>query len=194
MPSMHLALDPEADALLDREPLALLVAMVLDQQVPMERAFAAPLALQQRLGGQLDAAAIATADPDTLADIFAARPALHRFPRAMSRRVQDLCRVIADDYRGDAARVWDGPPSGAALVQRLQALPGFGAQKAKIFAALLGKQRGIQPPGWEEATSPYGEPGSRRSVADVVDDASLAAVRATKAAAKAAAKAPAART
>ncbi len=187
--TVHLALDPDADALLASDPLALVIGMVLDQQIPMERAFAAPLALQDRLGATLDARAIADADPDRLAAIFAAPPALHRFPGSMARRVQDACREIADHYDGDASRIWTDAVSGTDLVRRLRALPGFGEQKARIFAALLAKQFGARPDGWQEATDPFGEPGSFRSVADIVDDASLAAVRATKAAAKAAAKA-----
>lgn len=186
---LHLALDPDADALLAADPLALLIGMVLDQQVPMERAFAAPYELRRRLGGRLDAASIAAADPEELAARFAERPALHRFPGSMARRVQELCRVVADEHGGDARRLWTGADSGAMLVRRLKALPGFGDQKARIFAALLGKQLGVRPEGWVEATAPYGEPGAFRSVADIVDDDSLAAVRATKASAKAAAKA-----
>lgn len=187
--TLHLALDPEADALLAADPLALVIGMVLDQQVPMERAFAAPAELRRRLGGHLDAAAIAAMSPDDLAAAFAERPALHRFPGSMAGRVQQLCRTVVEDHGGDAAAVWSDAPDGATLVERLERLPGFGTQKARIFAALLGKQLGVRPPGWEAASAPYGEPGSRRSVADIVDDASLAAVRAAKAEAKAAARA-----
>lgn len=188
MACLHLALDPEADALLADDPLALLIGMVLDQQVPMERAFAAPAELRRRLG-HLDPAAIAEADPEAMAATFAARPALHRFPGAMAKRVQELCRMVVDAHGGDAAAVWARAASGDELVRRLQGLPGFGPQKARIFGALVAKQLGVRPPGWEQATAPYGEPGSLRSVADIVDDASLAAVRAAKAEVKAAAKA-----
>ncbi len=191
MTTVHLALDPDADALLASDPLALVIGMVLDQQIPMERAFAAPLALQDRLGAALDARAIADADPDRLAAIFAAPPALHRFPGSMAGRVQDACREIVRRYDGDASRIWTDAVSGTDLVRRLRALPGFGEQKARIFAALLAKQFGVRPDGWQAATEPFGDPGSFRSVADIVDDTSLAAVRATKAEAKAAAKAAA---
>jgi len=186
--TVHLALDPAADALLAADPLALLIGMVLDQQIPMERAFAAPAALQQRLGTALDARSIAAMDPEILATIFAASPALHRFPGSMAQRVHDLCRILVDEFDGQAAAVWRSAGSGSELVARLRSLPGFGEQKARIFAALLGKQFGIRPPGWEDATAPFGEPGVFRSVADIVDETSLAAVRATKADAKAKAK------
>lgn len=186
--TVHLALDPDADALLASDPLALLIGMVLDQQIPMERAFAAPAALRRRLGTDLDARSIASMDPDSLATVFAATPALHRFPGSMARRVHQLCCQLADDFDGQAASVWTTATSGSDLVARLRALPGFGEQKARIFAALLAKQFGIQPPNWEEATDPFGEPGVFRSVADIVDETSLAAVRATKAEAKARAK------
>lgn len=182
---VHLALDPTADALLATDPLALLIGMVLDQQIPMERAFAAPAALRERLGRDLDPHDIAAMDPDALAAVFAQAPALHRFPSSMARRVHELCRLIVDDYGGQTQRIWLEAPSGADLVRRLRALPGLGEQKARIFAALLAKQFGVRPPGWEAATAPFGEPGVFRSVADIVDDASLAAVRETKARAKA---------
>jgi uncharacterized HhH-GPD family protein len=184
---LQLAQDPEADALLDRDPFALLVGMLLDQQFPMERAFAAPAGLARRLGvDRLDPAAIAAHDPDALAALFAGPPALHRYPAAMAGRVQALAALVVERYAGDAAGLWRDVPDGAALLRRLTALPGFGRQKAQIFVALLGKQRGVVPPGWREAAGAYGEEGSSRSVADVVDGASLARVRASKQAAKAA--------
>ncbi len=189
MPTLHLALDADADALLASDPLALVIGMVLDQQVPMERAFAAPWALQHRLGSRLDAGEIAAMDPDRLAAAFSAPPALHRFPGSMARRVQEVCREVAEHHGNDASRIWSEATSGSDLVRRLRELPGFGEQKARIFAALLGKQFGVRPEGWRDATTPFGEEGSLRSVADIVDDASLAAVRAAKAEAKAAAKA-----
>ena len=185
---LHLSGDPDADALLSKDPLALLIGMVLDQQIPLERAFAAPAELARRLGGSYDAASIAAADPDELAALFAARPALHRFPGSMAARVQDLCVTIVEEYGGDASRVWRDAPDGRALLAAVKALPGFGDQKARIFVALLGKQLGVRPKGWEQAASPFGEPGSFRSVADIVDAESLASVRAFKQQMKAAAK------
>lgn len=188
-PSLHLTGDAEADGLLSTSSLALLIGMVLDQQVPLERAFAAPAELARRLGRDLEAGDLAAAEPDALAALFARPPALHRYPGSMAGRVQALCRVVAEDYQGDAARVWTDAQDGSDLLARVRALPGFGDQKARIFVALLGKQLGVQPPGWEAASAPFGEPGSYRSVADIVDEASLGRVRATKQAAKAAAKA-----
>lgn len=190
MPTLYLSTEPAADALLAQDPLALLVGMLLDQQVPMEWAFVAPYRLAQRLGtDRLDAATIAAYDPQQLAELFATPPALHRFPGAMAERTQRLCQVIAEEYGGDAAALWRSATSGTELIKRLTALPGFGKQKAQIFAALLGKQLGVQPSGWREAAGPYGEPGVHRSVADVVDEESLGRVRAYKKEQKAAAKA-----
>lgn len=186
-PQLTLALDEAADALLSRDPLALLLGMLLDQQVPMERAFAGPHRLAERLGVDLlDAAAIADMAPEDFVEVMATPPAVHRYPAAMATRAQALCRHLVEDYGGDAAAVWSDAATGTELRRRLQALPGFGAQKAGIFVALLGKQLGVCPPGWREAAGPYGERGSRRSVADVVDRATLDQVRATKQAAKAA--------
>jgi len=181
--------DPDADTLLSKEPLALLIGMVLDQQVPLEWAFAAPHRLRQRLGGTLDAADIAERDPDQLAAVFSERPALHRFPGANAKRVQELCRIVVEEYGGKAERIWRTAKSGDELLRRLKALPGFGEQKARIFTALLGKQVGVQPPGWQEAAGPFGAPGSFLSVADVTGPDSLARVRDYKQARKAAAKA-----
>jgi len=187
---LRLSQDADADALLDRDPLALLVGMLLDQQVPMEHAFWAPAQLAARLGrDHLDAREIAEHDPDALAAIFATPRALHRYPKAMSARVQALCAAIVERYDGDATRIWADAADGAQLRSRLVELPGYGMQKAQIFTALLGKQRGVTPPGWREAAGAYGEEGSYRSVADVVDAESLGRVRATKQSAKAAAKA-----
>jgi uncharacterized HhH-GPD family protein len=183
--------DAKADALLTKDALALLVGMVLDQQVPLEWAFSAPLELQRRLGGKLDVKAIAEMDPAALASAFSERPALHRYPSSMAQRVQELCRLVVEDYSGNPKKIWTGAKDGKELLARLKQLPGFGDQKARIFLALLGKQLGVKPPGWEEASSPFGEPGSLRSVADIVDSASLDRVRAAKQAAKAAAKAAA---
>jgi uncharacterized HhH-GPD family protein len=186
--AIHLTGDKEADALLSKDPLALLIGMVLDQQIPMERAFWAPAELARRLGGALDAAEIAAADPDEFAALFKERPALHRFPGAMAGRVQAVCAIVADEYGGKAAGLWGKVADGKTLIGRLTALPGFGEQKARIFAALLGKQLGVQPEGWRAATSPFGEAGSYISVADITGPESLAKVRAHKQAMKAKAK------
>ncbi|HEX5266515.1 MAG TPA: HhH-GPD-type base excision DNA repair protein [Acidimicrobiales bacterium] len=192
MAELHLAQDAEGDRLLSESPLALLVGMVLDQQIPLEKAFRSPLDLKERLGGKLDAATIAEMDPDALAKLFATPPALHRFPGSMAGRVQELCRRVADDYGGDATAVWRDAPSGADLLGAIKALPGFGDQKARIFVALLGKQLGVQPAGWREAAGTYGEEGSFRSVADIVSPESLKKVRGYKQEMKAKAKAEAA--
>lgn len=187
--TLRLAQDPDADALLTRDPLALLVGMLLDQQFPMERAFASPYELAQRLSVKtLDAGAIAAYDPDAFAKVMAGPPALHRYPAAMAERVQALCRRVAEECGGDAAALWRTAATGRELLGRLRSLPGFGEQKARIFVALLGKQLGVQPPGWREAAGHYGEEGSHRSAADVTDAESLAQVRAFKQAAKQAAK------
>jgi uncharacterized HhH-GPD family protein len=187
--ALRLAQDPDADELLARDPLALLVGMLLDQRVPLEWAFRAPWRLAQRLGwDSLDAGEIAAYDPEAFTALMVGPPALHRYPAVMAGRVQALCRHLADAYGGDAAALWRTAGSGAELLRRLRALPGFGEQKARIFVALLGKQLGVRPPGWREAAGPYGEEGSRRSAADVTDADSLAAVRAFKQAAKQAAK------
>jgi uncharacterized HhH-GPD family protein len=187
-PRLHLTGDPEADALLSTSPLALLIGMVLDQQVPLERAFAAPAALARRLGRELDAADIAAMDPGKLAETFSEKPALHRYPGSMAGRVQAVCRIVVEGYGGDAAQIWTGASDGGDLLRRVTALPGFGEQKARIFVALLGKQVGVSVPGWREACAPFGEPGSHHSVADVVDEASLERVREQKKAAKARAR------
>lgn len=181
---LHLSQQPEADALLDRDPLALLIGMVLDQQVPLEKAFAGPWELTQRLGRELDARDLASAEPEALAAVFAQRPALHRFPGSMAKRVQALCKLVAERYDGDAAALWRDAADGEELRRRIADLPGFGAQKAQIFLALLGKQYGVTPPGWREAAGSYGEEGAARSVADITDPASLLAVRSYKQQAK----------
>jgi uncharacterized HhH-GPD family protein len=154
----------------------------------MEKAFSSPYVLQQRLGRDLDVHEIASYDPEALEAIFAKPPALHRFPKANAKRAQEMCQVLVEKYDGDASRLWTGARSGADLVARVGALPGFGKQKSQIFVALLGKQFGIQPEGWREATGAYGEEGSLRSVADITDAGSLAKVREYKQAMKAAAK------
>ena len=189
--TLNLPVSAEANELLTRNPMALLIGMLLDQQVPLEKAFSSPLELVSRLGHEPTAAELADFDPDELAAVFSQRPALHRFPRAMAARTQDLARLIIDEYDGDPETVWAGASSGQELVTRLAKLPGFGGAKAQIFAALLGKQMGVRPEGWREAAGHFGDDGSHVSVADIVDDGSLAAVRAYKKELKAAAKAAA---
>jgi uncharacterized HhH-GPD family protein len=178
--TLSLPIETAANELLSRSAFALLLAMMLDQQVPLEKAFSSPYQLTLRLGHEPTADELADFDPDALADIFADRPALHRFPRAMAARAQELSRMISDRYEGDAGAVWTGAASGADLKARLAELPGFGNYKAQITIALLGKQLGVQPDGWREAAGHYGEAESRYSVADITDDASLAAVRSHK--------------
>ena len=171
--------NPEADQLLSEDPLALMIGMLLDQQIPMEWAFAGPLTLRERMGGQLDAARIAATDPDEFAAIFKGPPALHRFPGSMGKRTQALCQCLVDDYGGDAADVWSGVEDGHELVRRVRALPGFGGEKSKIFSAMLAKRFGVRPPGWEEATAPFSD-DQPRSVADIDSAESLQNVRAWK--------------
>jgi uncharacterized HhH-GPD family protein len=184
---MYLATTDEANALLASDPLALLIGMLLDQQIPMEKAFTSPHVLAERLGGRLALVEIAEYDAAAFAQLFREPPALHRFPAAMASRVQDLAGILIERFDADPASVWTGAKSGTDLVARIAELPGFGAQKAKIFAALLGKQFAVRPRGWRAATGDYGVAGSTRSVADVVDDNSLKKVRAFKKERKAAA-------
>jgi uncharacterized HhH-GPD family protein len=186
---LQLVQDPAADALLDSNPFALLVGMLLDQQIPMEVAFGGPKKIADRMGG-VDAREIADYDPDKFAALCAERPAVHRFPGSMATRIQALAQIIVDHYDGDATAIWtSGDPDGAEVLRRLKGLPGFGEQKAKIFLALLGKQYGVTPKGWREAAGDYGKAGSHMSVADVKDAGSLEKVRSFKKQAKAAAKA-----
>ncbi|MEU4687994.1 HhH-GPD-type base excision DNA repair protein [Actinoplanes sp. NPDC023714] len=187
--SFSLPIDPEANALLDRDPLAVLIGLILDQQITMEKAFTSPWVLAQRLGHEPTATELAEFDPEALLAIFSEPPALHRFPKAMAARVQEVCRVLADRYDGEAANLWAGAETGAELYQRIFALPGFGKQKAQIFVALLGKQCGVRPAGWREAAGAYGDEDAFKSVADIVDEESLGKVRVNKKAAKAEAKA-----
>jgi uncharacterized HhH-GPD family protein len=187
--ALNITADPAADALLTENPLALLIGMLLDQQVAMETAFSGPLKLQERIGA-VDAATIAGYDPEALVEAFRQTPAVHRYPGSMAARVQSLCQTIRQDWDGDAAAIWTrDDPSGAVVLKRLKALPGFGEQKAKIFLALLGKQCGFTGSGWREASAPYGEDGSLRSVADITSPETLAKVREFKREMKAAAKA-----
>lgn len=186
---ISLPIDPDANELLSRSPLALLIAMLLDQQVPMEKAFTSPRDLVRRLGHEPTAQELAGFDPAALAAVFSEKPALHRYPKAMAARVQQLCQLLVDEYGGDAAALWSGARTGGELLARISGLPGFGPDKARIFLALLGKRCGVQPEGWREAAGPFGGEGTHYSVADIVDEASLAEVRAHKQGLKAAAKA-----
>ncbi|WP_421844696.1 HhH-GPD-type base excision DNA repair protein [Mycobacterium sp.] len=180
MPNLRLATDPEANALLDENPFALFVGLLLDQQVPMETAFAGPKKIADRMGS-FDAGEIADCDPDKFAALCSERPAVHRFPGSMAKRIQALAQIVVDRYDGNAAAVWiAGEPDGRELLRRLKELPGFGEQKARIFLALLGKQYGVTPQGWRAAAGEFGEPGTYVSVADIVDARSLAQVRSHK--------------
>jgi uncharacterized HhH-GPD family protein len=190
--TLSLPIEHQANELLSRDGFALLLAMMLDQQVPFEKAFNSPYQLALRLGHEPTAQEVADFDPDALAAVFAERPALHRFPRAMAARAQELARIVTDRYDGDASTVWATAKDAADLRHRLSELPGFGAYKAKITIALLAKQLGVQPDGWREAAGHFGEAGSHYSVADISDDASLAAVRSYKKAMKQQQKTPAA--
>ena len=188
MAKLQLVQDPAADALLDSNPFALLVGMLLDQQVPMETAFAGPKKIADRIGG-VDAREIADYDPDKFAALCSERPAIHRFPGSMAKRIQTLAQIIVDRYDGDVAALWTaGDPDGPEVLKRLKALPGFGEQKARIFLALLGKQYGVTPKGWREAAGEYGKAGTHLSVADIVDAGSLEKVRSYKKQMKAAGK------
>ena len=179
--------DAEANALLEREPLALLIGMLLDQQYPMEHAFLGPKKILDRVGS-LDVRVIAEYDPEKFATLCTTPPAIHRYGGVMAKRVQELCRHIVERYDGRADELWGrGKPDGPEILKRLKDLPGYGEQKAKIFLALLGKQFGLKAKGWREAAGDYGEKGSRRSIADVLDEVSLNEVRAFKKASKAAA-------
>jgi uncharacterized HhH-GPD family protein len=186
---LQLVQDPAADALLESNPFALLVGMLLDQQYPMEAAFAGPKKIADRIGG-VDAREIADYDPEKFATLCSKTPAIHRFPGSMAKRIQDLSQIIVDQYGGDASALWTaGDPDGPEVLRRIKGLPGFGEQKAKIFVALLGKQYGVTPKGWREAAGDYGKAGAFMSVADVKDAGSLEKVRSFKKQAKAAAKA-----
>ena len=186
--TLTIAQQPAADQVLSEDPFALLVGMLLDQQYPMEHAFMGPSKILTRFE-TLDPARIAEADPEAFAQLCSTPPAIHRYGRSMAGRVQALAVVVRDSYDGDAAQIWTTAGSTAELLSRLKALPGFGDQKARIFAALLAKQLGVQHEGWREEIGPYAEDGSYRSVADVVDAESLQKVRAFKKEQKAAAKA-----
>ncbi|GLY17550.1 hypothetical protein LWF15_17530 [Kineosporia rhizophila] len=187
--TIRLAQQPAADELLARDPFALLTGMLLDQQVPMEKAFAGPRLIADRLGtDDLDPKVVAATAEERFTEIMTGPPAVHRYPKSMGARVQELARAVLEQYDGDTEAIWRDVTTGAELYKRLNALPGYGPQKAKIFVALLGKQAGVAPEGWRTAAGDYGLEGFR-SVADVVDDASLQKVREHKKSVKAAAKA-----
>ncbi len=186
-PTLPVTGDPEADKLLVDDPLALMIGMLLDQQVPMEWAFSGPLRLKERLGGRLDAADIASHDPGELEQLFKGPPALHRYPGSMAKRTQALCQHLVDHHGGDAAGVWTGVDDGRELVRRVRALPGYGGEKAKIFTALLAKRFGVRPAGWEAAAAPFSD-AEPRSVADIDSAETLQRVRSWKKAMKAAGK------
>ena len=179
--------DQSADRVLDESPFALLIAMLLDQQFPMERAFAGPAKIAERWGS-IDPATVASADPEAFAEICSRTPAVHRFPGSMAARIQSLAQQVVEEYDGDVTRLWNEAETGKELLRRIQALPGFGKQKAQIFVALLAKQLDVRPEGWEAAAGDYALEG-HRSVADVVDPDSLLKVREFKQQKKAAAKA-----
>jgi len=182
--ALSLPIEQEANELLSRDGFALLLAMMLDQQVPFEKAFNSPYQLALRLGHEPTAQELAQSDPEAIAAVFAERPALHRFPRAMAARAQELAKIVTERYDGDASAIWVTAKDAGELRRRLSELPGFGAYKAQITIALLGKQLGIRPDGWREAAGHFGEAGSHYSVADINDDASLIAVRSYKKALK----------
>ncbi|MEU4091243.1 HhH-GPD-type base excision DNA repair protein [Streptomyces sp. NPDC026673] len=187
--TLRLAQQPEADALLSRSPLAALVGMLLDQQIPMEWAFSGPYTIAQRMGrDDLDSGEIAAYDPEAFSELLSQKPAVHRYPGSMAKRVQQLCQYLVEHYDGDAEAIWRGVDDGRELLARLNELPGFGKQKAQIFLALLGKQLGVAPRGWREAAGAYGDRDSHRSVADITGPESLDKVRAFKQEQKRAAK------
>jgi uncharacterized HhH-GPD family protein len=187
--TLHLVGEPEADRILSEQPFALLTGMLLDQQIPMEVAFDGPRKIVERLGS-VDPGRIAATDPEEFIALCATPPAVHRFPRSMGQRVHDLAAAVVRDYDGDTTAIWTrGEPDGREVLRRLRALPGFGDQKARIFLALLGKQRGLEAAGWREAAGDYGRDGVHMSIADVTSSESLTQVRAYKKEKKAAAKA-----
>ena len=184
--TIHITGDERADQVLSDDPFALLLGMLLDQQFPMEHAFAGPAKVLERFGS-LDPAEIAAAEPEQFGSLCAEPPAVHRFPGSMAGRIQAVAQVVVEQYDGHAERIWTEASDAKDLLGRLTALPGFGKQKAQIFVALLAKQVGVRPEGWEEVVGDYSLEGYR-SVADVVDAASLDKVRAFKKEKKAAAR------
>lgn len=189
MSGFYLTGDAAADDLLAKDPNAVLIGMVLDQQVTMEKAFTGPAVIAERMGGTFDVAAIAAADPEKFAAMCAKPPAVHRFPGSMAGRIQGVCQVLVRDWDGDVANLYASAKTGADLKAQIATLPGFGAQKAAIFVAMLGKRFGVTPRGWREAAGEFGRAGSHISVADIKDPASLLKVREAKRLAKAEAKA-----
>lgn len=184
MPNLTLTGDDDADRLLSENGFALLVGMLLDQQISMELAFVGPHRLAQRLGGELDPATVAAQDPERLEELFRQKPALHRYPGAMAKRVHALAAHLVEEHDGRSENVWEQAADGRDLLRRLKALPGFGDQKARILVALLGKQCRVRPEGWREAAGDYGLDGYR-SIADVTDARTLERVREFKRARKA---------
>ncbi len=184
--TLYITGDADADGLLNSDPNALLIGMLLDQQVPMEWAFQGPATLRARLG-HLDPERIAAMDVEDFVAVCAEKPAIHRFPASMGKRIHAVCTALVEDYDGDAANIWHDAGSGREVYRRLKALPGYGEEKSKIFVALLGKTQGVQPEGWQDAAGPFGD-DVPRSVADVHDEVSLAKVRDWKKAQKAARK------
>jgi uncharacterized HhH-GPD family protein len=189
MADFFLTGDATADDLLAKDPNAVLIGMVLDQQVPMEKAFSGPAVIAERMGGTFDVAAIAAADPEKFAALCSKPPAVHRFPGSMAGRVQGVCQVLVRDWDGDVSNLYAAAKTGAELKAEIAKLPGFGAQKAAIFVAMLGKRFGVTPRGWREAAGEFGRAGSYISVADIKDPKSLQKVRDAKRLAKAEAKA-----
>lgn len=179
--------DPDMDELLVSDPFALVLGLMLDQQIPMEKAFAGPYVLRERLGGTLDPATIVAQDPDRFDALFAQKPALHRFPGAMAERARKLAATIVDDYEGDTASIWTTASDAQDLFDRIRALPGFGDGKARIFVALLAKRFGVRPAGWEHIAGELAD-GQPRSLADIDSPAAFEAVRAHKKQLKASAK------
>ncbi len=179
--------DDESDRLLQEEPLALVIGMLLDQQVPMEWAFRGPTTLRDRLGGELDAAAIAAMDVEAFVAVCATKPAVHRYPSSMGTRIHELCTFVVERYDGDAGRIWKGVRSGETLLQRIRELPGYGDEKSRILVAILAKRLGKRPAGWEEAAAPFSD-DEPRSVADVSSPETLVQVREWKQMMKAAAR------
>ena len=189
MSGFYLTGDTAADDLLAKDPNAVLIGMVLDQQVTMEKAFSGPAVIAERMGGTFDVAAIAAADPDQFAAMCAKPPAVHRFPGSMAGRIQGVCQVLVRDWDGDVGNLYASAKTGQELKAQIAKLPGFGAQKAAIFVAMLGKRFGVTPRGWRDAAGDFGRAGSFVSVADIKDPASLLKVREAKRLAKAEAKA-----
>lgn len=188
MTTLALTQNEHADRLLSESPLALLIGLVLDQQITLEKAFIAPYLLQERLEEPLDASRIAEMEPSELEKIFSIKPALHRFPASMAKRVQEICTIVANQYDNDASQIWNLAQDGQDLKKRINKLPGFGEMKTKIFIALLGKQLGVSVKGWQEAAKPFGDPNTFMSIADITDAESLSRVRQYKAAMKAKSK------